>query len=356
MAKKAQRKDDRVRMVAETCLQENRRVGIKDIAVLAGCSPRAVSSALRGTPGVSEELRTRIRAIAQQLNYSPNIMARGLVRSRTYLVGVMLPRISASFFADILQGITDRCEDDGCSIILASSGGESARMPAQLDQLLRRGVDGIAVLVELAKSELYAPLKSVPVPYVQLIRRATGLDGPGVFIDDEEGAYIATRHLIARHGKRPLHIAGPLHKWDYPDRRVKGFLRALKEAGMDCKGAVVERGASNWEHGRAAVVDLVREKRLPRSIFAVNDFVALGAMRAAYELGIGVPGQLAVVGYDDLDIAGMQWAGCGLTTMRQPKYLLGELAAQMLLARIRGEEVQPVQLRPELVVRGSCGG
>ncbi len=326
---------------------------MNDIARIVGISPRAVSSALHGSGRVSEEVRQRVKDVAKELGYRPNIMARGLVSKRTYLMGAVFPYVAGSFYAKVLQGIEDRALLADYRVVICSAGWNAQVEANHLADLISRGVDGLILVPHCDRLEIYEELKSSGVPCVQVFRHEPGLPGPSIRIRNEEGAYKATLHLIRTRRVRPYHLPGDPTTIEGRER-LAGFRRALEESGMefDPEACLFPEPVTQWEQGRQALRRLHAKNRVPQALFAVNDYAALGALRAAHELGIAVPRDLSVVGYDDLDISSMQ-AGARLTTIRQPQETVGELAVQMLLDLMEGRPVSSVDLSPELVVRES---
>lgn len=335
----------------------SRKSTLQDIARIVGVSPRSVSAALHGNGRVSPDLASRIREVARELSYQPNIMARGLVQKRTYLLGVVFPFVSGSFYAEVLQGIEDRALKGGYRVVICSAGWNSRIEEQHLEDLALRGVDGIIIVPNQDEEATYSSLQSRRIAHVQVLQRNESLAGPCLRVLDEEGAWKMTSHLLRVHKVRPYHIPGDLSNKQARER-LEGFRRAIVEAGLpfDREECVHPGSAISWDHGREAMRWLLRSGRpIPRSIFAVNDYVALGLLRAAREAGLDVPRELAVAGFDDLDMSRMQ-AGVSLSTVAQPKNIIGEMAVQMLLDQLAGKAVGSVDLSPDIVIRESCGG
>jgi len=280
-------------------------------------------------------------------------MARGLATKQTFLIGAVFPFVAGSFYAKVLQGIEDRALKAGYRVLICGAGWNAQVEANHLADLISRGVDGLILVPNPDTPEIYAGLRASRLPFVQVFTDVPDLGGPHVKVLNEEGAYRATMHLIKERKSKPYHIAGDMASREARDR-LAGFRRAVEEAGWEFREEefVYPEPASNWEQGRAALRMLSSRKRLPKGIFAVNDYVALGVMRAAYEIGLSVPRDLSVVGFDDLDVSAMQ-AATQLTTVRQPQETIGELAVQMLLGLMEGREVHSVELSPKLVIRES---
>ena len=332
---------------------KNGKVTLTDIANIVGLSPRAVSAAIHGNGRVSERNRQRVLEVANQMGYRPNIMARGLAAQQTYLIGVVFPFVSGSFYARVLQGIEDQALKADYRVVICSAGWNPKVEAQHIADLVNRGVDGLIIVPRTDSEVPYDELKSLKIPTVQVFHAVPGLRSPSICLRNEEGAYKATMHLIQARRVCPFHLPGGKDSQEAQER-LNGFRRAVEEAGFgfDPAQCVFDGLADNWELGRQAMRQLVAQRRVPQAIFAVNDYAALGAMRAAHEAGLQVPRDLSVVGYDDLELSGMQ-VTVGLTTIRQPKETVGELAVQMLLNLIEGRQVNSVELTPELVVRES---
>lgn len=329
------------------------KVTLADIAAVVHLSPRAVSSALNGNGRISAEKRQKVLEVAQRLGYRPNIMARGLVKGKTFLLGVVLQTVHESFAPEVLQGIEDQAQQYGYRAIVCSTGDSPQVQNDHIHDLLQRGVDGIIIDPACGFRETYQQLESSGVPHVMVFHTAPPLSGPLVCVNNIRGGYLATRYFIERIGIAPFHLPGPEDNQE-SDERKAGFRKAIEEAGLTYqpKSMVYPSPTVSWDDGKAAIHDLADRNRLPRAVFAVNDYVALGALRAAHERGIKVPKELAVIGFDDLNLASWQ-AGVRLSTIRQPKQAIGELAMRMLYEQMAGGKVHNEQLEPELVLRES---
>lgn len=327
------------------------RTTLSDIARKVGVSPRAVSSALHGGGRVSEEVRQRVKTVAEELGYRPNIMARGLLLKRTYLLGAVFPYVAGSFYAKVLQGIEDRALMAGYRVVICSAGWNAQVEANHLADLISRGVDGLILVPRPDMPAIYEELRASKLPLVQVFNCEPSLAGPSIQVRNEEGAYKATLHLIRTRRVRPYHFPGDPYTTEGRER-LAGFRRAIEDSGFayDERECVYPDPITEWEQGRRALRALHMQQALPQALFAVNDYAALGALRAAHELGLSVPRDLSIVGYDDLDVSSMQ-ASTALTTMRQPQETVGELAVQMLLDLIADRSVTSVELSPELVVR-----
>ncbi|MFW5995380.1 MAG: LacI family DNA-binding transcriptional regulator [Spirochaetia bacterium] len=360
------------------------RVTIKDIAEAVNVSPRAVSAALNGTGRISPAMRERIRQTAHEMNYRPNMLARGLVQQRTYLVGVVIPYVSNSFFSRILHGIEERSVAEGFDILLGNSEALSnEHEDRSLERMINRNVDGVICSPSPRAYRTYLRLKEHGVPVLQLMRAAEGLDAPYLGVDNVYGGYLATRHLIDL-GHRAIGFLSHTDS-EYAairDRR-DGFFRAFLEGGLSCDyDRWIEPGTLSVDDGYRATTQLLERSPELTAIFAATDYAAIGAIKACHARGLRVPSDISVIGYDDIDLAANQ-IDYPLTTVAQPKERIGQQAFDVLLRLMAGETPPenghsggtahtghvagetdaepgsgvPAQRwleRPELVVRGTC--
>jgi DNA-binding LacI/PurR family transcriptional regulator len=325
---------------------------IKDIALAVGVSPRSVSAALNDSGRVSPSTRERILTVAKEMNYRPNILARGLVQNRTYLLGAVFPYASVSFFNEIISGIEMECSRHGYDLLLGNASLiDEHEEPRALMRLVNRNVDGILCSPDPRAYQLFSQFTDGSLPLIQVMTRVQGLDLPYVGVDNEAGGYMAARHLLDLGHER----IGFLHtdrSWyaEIHDRHA-GYVRALLEAGVriDLNKYLVTSDLS-IDGGYRATRALLDAAPEVQAIFAPTDYAAIGAIRACLEAGRSVPEQCSVVGYDDLELARRQIV-YPLTTVAQPKREIGSIAFQLFERIVAGEEVATVLKEPSLVVR-----
>ncbi|MFW5785675.1 MAG: LacI family DNA-binding transcriptional regulator [bacterium] len=325
---------------------------IKDIALTVGVSPRSVSAALNNSGRVSPATRERILTVAKEMNYRPNILARGLVQNRTYLLGAVFPYASVSFFNEIISGIEKECSLHGYDLLLGNASLiDEHEEPHALMRLVNRNVDGILCSPDPRAYRLFSRFVDESLPLIQVMTRVQGLDLPYVGVDNEAGGYVAARHLLDLGHER----VGFLHtnrSWyaEINDRHA-GYVRALLEAGVriDLSKYMVPCDLS-IDGGYSATRLLLERAPEVQAIFAPTDYAAIGAIRACVDAGRSVPEECSVVGYDDLELARRQIV-YPLTTVAQPKQEIGSIAFQLFQRVVAGEEVAPVLKAPSLVVR-----
>ena len=323
---------------------------IKDVAERAGISYTTVSHVINGSRPVSEAIRNRVEAAIAELNYVPSAVARSLRSQVTGTLGLLVPNASNPYFAELARGIEDHAQRNGYSVILCNSDDDSLKQLRYLRVLLERRIDGLIVATVTSDAAFAQALATVSVPLLLVDRSLEGVSADHLQIDNELGGYLATRHLLGLGHTRISCIAGPMST-QVVQLRLAGYRRAMQEAGLlpvtpiDC--------AFTSQAGHAAAFALLNTADRPTAIFAGNDMIALGVLRAAAELQLQVPRQLSLVGFDDIEVS--RYLHPALTTVAQHIGQLGERAAQRLLERIRTPALAVVaqQTAATLVVRES---
>jgi DNA-binding LacI/PurR family transcriptional regulator len=329
--------------------REAGRPTIRDVAERAGVSKSLVSLVMRGAAHVSEERRNRVLAVAQEIGYRPNAVARSLVQRRTNLFGVLLSDLHNPFFAEVIDGLRAEAEAHGYRVII-STGDRAAPSEAQaLETLLELRTDGL-ILASGAIDMEVVTAASNEIPTVLAARHARGTGVDSVANDDTEGATLAVEHLAALGHQRIAHISGGGGA-GARDRR-RGYLRAMKRLGLEAYARVVP-GSYTEQGGSEGAAALIEDGERPTAIFAANDLAAVGALGALAERGVRVPDEVSLVGYDNTALAAVR--RINLTTIDQPRPEIGRTAVSLLLERIeaRRETVRHVLIPPSLVVRGT---
>ncbi|NOX60618.1 MAG: LacI family transcriptional regulator [Chloroflexi bacterium] len=329
------------------------RPSIKDIARKAGVSPSTVSRALAGSTRVSRETRERVQAIAAELGYAPSVAARSLVTGRSQTFGVITPT-SDPYVAAVMQGVESACISAGYRLLIASTGGEPAREIEAVRLLLAQQPDGLIVLSSRAGAAYGSILPRLDAPVVFINSWHEGERVFSIATDNEYGGWLATRHLLDLGRRRIAYLGGP-EKGRSHRARAAGWRRALAEAGVSFDPDLLWPADGSIEAGRLAVERLLAgpAKTRPTAVFCYNDLSALGLMAEAQARGLTIPGDLSVVGFDNIPFAAI--AHPPLTTVDQRKREMGGLAVETLLAALRGEPVASIHLRGELIVRESAG-
>lgn len=324
-------------------------VTIRDVAREADVSVASVSRALNGVGRVGAETRTRILRAAERLRYVPHEGARSLITRRTATIGILLPDLHGEFFSELLRGADSAARAQGLQLLVSTSHGDLVEAATALRSMQGR-VDGLLLMSPHLDEEFLE--RNVPpgVPTVLLNERRCP-SRPALAVADYEGAVAMTRHL-AGGGRRVAHIAGPLDNADAAER-LRGYLDARPEALDE---AYVVRGDFSMGSGYAAAQALAALSPRPDAIFAANDMMAVGCLGALSDLGIAVPDQVAVGGFDDVPLAAL--VRPALTTMRTDVARLGGRALERLAGVIERPDAadRAVEIvTPELVVRESCG-
>ncbi|NLJ83782.1 MAG: LacI family transcriptional regulator [Halanaerobiaceae bacterium] len=311
------------------------RVTIKDIAREAGVSVTTVSRVLNNKADVSDKTREKVLKIIDRLNYNPNSIARGLVMNKTYTIGLIVPDISNAFFAEIAKAIEDELREYGYSVIFCNTDNDKDREKESIDLLRSKQVDGlIGAFSHDSKDEVLA-LGKAGLPIVQIDRLVDDSQIPSVIIDNILSGYEATEYLIKKGHRRIAHITGALDT-NTGIRRAEGYRKALQEYGIEIDEELVMEGDFSQESGYLAMKEILERNKDLTAVFAGNDMMALGAYRAIYAAGLKIPEDISIIGHDDFTLASL--VSPALTTMQQPIYKIGKVAASLLIDIIKGKK------------------
>lgn len=322
---------------------------LRDVARLAGVSIGTASSALNQGRKVKDSTRRKVLEAASVLNYRPNGVARDLKTQRTDTIVVFLHDLAGPFYSELIRGIQSVADERGYATIISRGG--VGRQIAWTRFVVEGRVDGAIVLDPTVPDEVIRSTACSTLPIVLLDRT---LDTPyclHVAADHEDGAYQITKHLLLSGLRRIAFVSGPIDSHD-SSLRFRGYHKALSEFGINIDETLVFRGDFTERSGLLAARAILSHENLPEGIFAANDEMALGVLSGCEASGIKVPDQVAVVGFDDIAIA--SYVRPALTTVRQPMYELGGVAARSLFRAIDGEQDVSSQVLPTtLVVRDS---
>lgn len=329
---------------------------IHDIARELGLNASTVSRGLHDNPAVSTKTRELIHATARRMNYRPNHMAAALRRGRSEMLGVIVPAIDRYFFASVIRGIEEAADAAGFRVMVCQSFDSFAREQQMVDVLQQLRAD--AIMISSAKDAAYDPDF-----YRQLIAAGTtiqffdhapsGLDAPSVVINDYKGAYDATRHLVNTGRSRIAHLHGPLHV-DIYEQRYKGYLAAMKDAGLQVPSGYLVQIGDHFDTGRDAFEQLWSLDERPDAIFSASDYSAIGCCKQANDLGVDIPRELAIVGFANEPFT--EFLTPALSSVDQQTNRMGKLVARRTIAAIKGEEFEGalrMVLAPGVVVRES---
>jgi DNA-binding LacI/PurR family transcriptional regulator len=322
-----------------------------DVARAAGVSHQTVSRVLNDHPSVRPQTKERVLAAITELGYRRNPIARALVTRRTHTIGVLAPSSHLFGPSSLVIAVEQAARSHGWYVSLASlSDFDAGSVATAIDHFLGQQVDGLVVVAPVPSAVEACSAAAVDVPTVMVATDAEPAAGFDVVaIDQERGARLAVRHLLDLGHRDVAHLAGPID-WLDAAARLRGWRTELADAGIDIPDVLAGdwSAASGFRVGR----ELLASDHLPPAVFAANDLMAIGLIRALAEAAVPVPGRVSVVGFDDIDAAGFTLPP--LTTVRQDLVTLGRLGVERLLCRIEGADPgDPVREPPELVVRAS---
>lgn len=325
---------------------------IREVAERAGVSVTTVSHVLNGTRFVAEETELRVREAMQALNYRPNSLARSLRRGETRTLGLILPDSSNPFFAEFARQLEDAAFQQDYSLILCNSNGELEKERRYTEVLFNKQVDGIIFMAAGDDPYSLQDLAAQAFPIVVVDRIVDHIDVDAVITDNQLSGRLAAEHLTALGHRQIGIIRGPSNVTPSA-QRVTGFARALAEAGLTLPEELQAVGDFHSEAGYIAARKLLSLPKPPTAIFACNDLMAIGALRAIHEAGLAVPDDISLVGHDDIELA--SYTRPALTTISQPVAELAQTAIQLLLRRIHSPEMEKkrIILPNRLVVRQS---
>jgi len=332
---------------------------IRDVARLARVSVSTASAVVNQKDIVSPELRNRVQQAIQAMGYSPNQGARGLRIGRTHIIGMVVPDITNPFFVEVMRGVEDGAIATGYELMLCNSNDQSSLESRHFNALHAQRVDGILFAPSDSFSAHAAMARShVPVVFMDCIPIGAEVSCGCVSSDNLESAYEATKYLIGLGHRRIAVISGRRVHSTTLDR-IAGCQKAIREAGLPLREEFTWPGDSHIESGYTYGVKLLQSSEPPTAIFALNNRMTLGVLRAFSELGIACPGRVSLISFDDTD-----WADVfnpSITAIAQPTYQMGKSAVELLVQYIEGKEeegeLQPkrVILKSTLRIRKSTG-
>lgn len=325
---------------------------MKDVAQLAGVSTATVSRALMNPEKVSSVTRKRVEDAVVETGYSPNALARNFRRNGSKTLVAIVPDICDPYFAEIVRGIEDMASEHGYVVLLADSRHQMTKETSFSNLVLTKQVDGILLLgtnipFDVSKSEQ----KNLP-PMVMACEFAPELELPTIHIDNLTSAFEAVNYLTKMGHKRIAQIAGEKNAFLYPFRH-QGYQQALHRAGLSLNPSYTVTGDLSFDCGARALRALFHLPEPPTAIFCHSDIAAIGAITEAKKLGLRVPQDISIMGFDDITFS--RYCEPALTTMSQPRYEIGQLAMSTMLDVLRGKEVRAGSrlLSTQMVVRNS---
>lgn len=327
------------------------KLTIKDIAREAGVSITTVSRVLNNKEeGMSQKTREKVLRLMEEVNYQPNKLARGLVTKRSNMLGLIVPNISNPFFPELCRGAEDEANKRNYSLIICNSDDQSQKEENYLRLLQEQQVDGILLssknrLSKTSKNQL----QSGKIPYVLFDRGEEATNQSGVFLDNKRGGYLAGKHLTDLGHIQIACMTGPTEIQN-SQQRLSGFQRALMEVTVELPPSSILVGDFQMDTAYRIAKRFLQNNTVT-AIFASNDLMACGIYQAAHELGIQIPDQLSIVGFDDISLVTALIPK--LTTVRQDTYEMGRKAIELLINQIENKSSEGVVFEPTLIVRES---
>ncbi|MDD9312465.1 substrate-binding domain-containing protein [Cytobacillus firmus] len=322
---------------------------IKDVAKKANVSIATVSRILNGQGGYSEKTKFKVLKVIEELGYQPNAVARGLINKRTHTIGVLFPKLSSSLVTDLLDGIEKAANDNGSSVIVCHTESNGEKTMKYLQLLIEKRVDGIIFASETLKDEYYQFVAKTSMPMILLSTESYAYPVPFVKVNDFHAAYAAAKHLIDKGHTRIGMISGNKDDIIAGIPRIEGFKKALTDHNipLGSENIVFSRGFT-FPDGVEGLKNLIKLFPDVTAIFAASDEMAIGALSAAYQMGIRVPDEVSVIGYDNLNLAEMSIPP--LTTVGQPLAKMGETAAEMLFSILETGETPESRIMPHKII------
>jgi len=329
-------------------------VTIHDVAREAGVSHTTVSRALNNKGELSPETRARILAVAERLHYVPSSVARALASGTTKTLGLIITNSASPVYAAVVRAIEGAAHAVGYGLLLCNSAGSQDQALRCLAMLQSKQVDGLILAPTQTDRRDIAMLQRSGIPFVLLLRYFSDLETDYVVMDNVEAGYLVTDHLLQRGHRQIGHIAGPAHI-SSAQGRLAGYKRALEACGLSYDQNLVCHADFTMDGGYQAARQLLSLPQRPTAIFAATDMQAVGVLKVAKELDLAVPGDLALAGGDDIELA--EYLEVPLTSFSQPSDEIGAHVVEILMTRIRGDRdgFKQVVLKPRLIVRKSSG-
>ncbi|UOQ93303.1 LacI family transcriptional regulator [Halobacillus shinanisalinarum] len=326
---------------------------MSDVARLANVSTATVSRVLRNPEAVTEPTKHKVLEAIEELNYQPNMLARHFRRTETNTILVVVPNIINTVFAEIVGGIEDEASKKGYRVLLRNSNNQIDSEYGSIEHMKQRQVDGMIMLSPKLDEETLLDISN-QYPIVLATAHLDGVKIPVVSIDNINSSKKATEHLISLGHKRIAHLTGPLYSL-ISKNRCKGYRRAMIENGLEIYSNLILEGDFTYESGYKQMKKLLDLENPPTAVFAASDDMAMGVVNAAKHHGLNVPGDLAVVGFDNIKFSSI--FDPPLTTIAQPMFGMGKRAMELLIRKFKGESLSQTEhvLPDKLIIRESCG-
>jgi DNA-binding LacI/PurR family transcriptional regulator len=329
-----------------------KKATVYTVAEHAGVSIATVSRTLAGSRKVAPTTRQRVMQAIEDLNFEPNPSARRLAYKKTETIALVFPDISGPFYSTVIRGVEQEAGRHNHNVLIYGTHGKEGS--GRYLRTLSSKVDGLIIMARSVDEDSLWSFERQGVPFILLGHSNGQIQGSTIEVDNETGAYKAAVHLLEHGHKRIGIITGPENSPDNKGR-LQGYRKALLNAGTSLQKNMMVAGNFKYEEGRIAIHDLLEVTSSPTAVLAANDEMAIGALDAALQKGLRVPEDLAIIGFDDIQMAALTRPS--LTTIRQPMQLLGEAAVRLLFERLQNPDApfRHEVLDTKLVVRQSCG-
>jgi DNA-binding LacI/PurR family transcriptional regulator len=332
----------------------DKQATIKDIAKQLNVSISTVSRALRNATDVKSETRKAVLALAEELKYEPNRLAISLREKQTHTIGVIVPNLDY-VLSMMVRGIDEVALEAGYTVMVCQSNESFGREIVNTRRLLDSLVDGFIVSVssETKSFEHFKKIKERNLPLVAFDRVVPDLAAPSVTIDNEEGGFLATEHLIQQGYKHIAILAGPKNL-GISNQRMQGYLNALKKYKLKKEEPFIIHCDFNQDYAYHATKDLLKHRKKPDAFFAISDRMAIGAMLAIKEAGLNMPNDIGLVGFNNEPVTSLVTPQ--ISSVIMPTFELGKAAAKLFIETIHNKEsstYEEIVMRPKLLVRAS---
>lgn len=326
------------------------KVNIYDVALKSGLSVVTVSRVINNSPNVREYNREKVLQAMRELGYNPSAAARSLAKGKTGVIGLLIPSLSDTFINSVVISINKNLMKNGYFLAISLAEHDDMSIEEGSNFLFQeKRVDGILILTPIYEEKYIVEIKRKNIPFVLMDNQESHPSVNSILVDNYNGGYTATRHLLALGHKKIGYIGAP-EIYLSSRERERGFLDALKEAELE--PYVMERGNFDISSGYKITKSWIESGRIPTAVFTADDYIAFGAMDAVREAGLKVPEDISICGYDDDFLS--QGIHPGLTTIRQPSEEMGLKAVEVLMQSLEGKQrSQTIKLKPELIIRQS---
>lgn len=326
-------------------------ITIKQVSELSGVSKSTVSRVITGKGSVSPASRKRVEQAIAQLGYRPNQVAQSLKRQQSDMIGLLVVHLGSPFYAQLMGGVQQALGELGKDLIVASGYGTVEGEKRAVETLRSRGCDGLICFIEGEHPPEYLRLLSAQTPTVILNRRDFEERFTCISIDNYHGSCLATQHLIDNGHQDIVYFSGPNSLYD-ANQRLAGFVDTMRQNQLTVGEGSIIPGQYSPDSGYERFIALSKHRsKLPSAIYAADDDIAAGIYRAARELGVDIPKDISVMGYDNADFSRHMYPG--LTTVQQPLKALGEQSVTLMHSLLEKQSVSSVTIKPEIIERGS---